>query len=499
MTTRVAIGGIFHETNTFAAPTALEDFTVVRGKELLDYCAGTRTYLGGMLDECELAGATAIPTLYAEATPSGLIARDAIDALLAELVERVIRAQADAVLLSLHGAGVAEACDSIEDYICSTLREQLGSEVPLVATLDLHGNLTGELTDLCTGLFVGRLNPHTDQHERGTEAARCALAVVDGAPRPYTVIEPIPIVMALTATSNPLLSAVNALGACLEADPDVLSARLVHGFAYADLPHMGTSAVAVGANRDAAKRAAAAISALVWDRRQELRLPGLSAEEAVARAKAARPPVLINEYSDNTGAGAPGDGTHLLRALVDSGTAACFSHIHDPETVRRAADAGVGARIEVQLGGHSDTLHGEPLAAEAEVLAIADGKLRVKSEMGRGEPIDLGLVCTLRIGLVDVLVTSGRRQTLDDGWFIKGGIDIESYPIIALKSSQHFRAYFQDRVSLIITADPPGLSNADVSAYQRSRLVRKLWPLAVDATYSPTRGQSLVVSAEEST
>jgi microcystin degradation protein MlrC len=184
---------------------------------------------------------------------------------------------------------------------------------------------------------------------------------------------------------------------------------------------------------------------------------------------------------------------------VRSGAQACFSHIYDPETVRAAAGAGVGARIDVRLGGRSDALYGEPLVAEAEVLAIANGTLRVKSEMGRGEPIDLGLVCALRIGRVDVLVTSGRRQTLDDGWFIKGGIDVERYPIVALKSSQHFRAFFQARVSEVITANPPGLSNADVSAFRRARLTRAVWPLAPDAAYSPSRELPLAVSTEETT
>jgi microcystin degradation protein MlrC len=83
-----------------------------------------------------------------------------------------------------------------------------------------------------------------------------------------------------------------------------------------------------------------------------------------------------------------------------------------------------------------------------------------------------------------VIVSSGRRQTLDDGPFIKAAIDISDYRIVALKSSQHFRAWFGERAARIITADPPGLSPVDVRLLNRARLSRQLWPLAPDASYA---------------
>ena len=482
---RVGIGGIFHETNTFATPTDLAAFQVLRAQEIVKFSHGARTYLGGLLDEGGRLGFDLVPLIYAEATPSGIIRREAYIALRDELVERVASLDLDGLLLSLHGAGVAEGVDSIEEDICAALRARMGADFSIVATLDLHGNIRQELGDLCQGIFPVRFNPHVDQHERGVEAARCLSDIVLGKVQLETAVEPVPMLFPPVPTSLPVFEDLDALCVEIERDSGVACARIMHGFPYVDVPHIGASVVVVTRKGKAdAHSLAKRIAADLWNRRGEIKVECLDAEGAVREAvRDGRSMIVINEFSDNTGAGTPGDGTHLLSALIASGSRACFSHINDPSTVKQAADAGVGARIHVTLGGHSNALLGEPILAEAEVLGLNNGLLHVKSPMGTGETIDLGLIATLRIGSVDVIVSNGRRQTLDDSWFIKAGIDIAQFPIVALKSSQHFRAWFGTRAARIITADPPGLSPVDVGRLQRKRLKRNLWPIAEGANY----------------
>ncbi|MGY5809104.1 M81 family metallopeptidase [Rhizobium sp. LEGMi198b] len=494
MTLRVGVGGIFHETNTFAAPTGIAAFDVLREQEIVEFSRGARTYLGGLIDEGRRQGFDIVPLIYAEATPSGVIQYHAYVSMRDELVERVAAAELDALLLSLHGAGVAETIDSIEEDICSALRARMGADFTIVATLDLHGNIRQELGDLCQGLFPVRFNPHTDQHERGVEASRCLADIVFGKVQFETAVETIPMLFPPVPTSLPVFEELNRICSDLERDRAVACARVMHGFPYVDVPHMGASVVVVTRKGEADARALARrIAIALWDHRSQIKVNCLDAHGAVDEAmRDERSMIVINEFSDNTGAGTPGDGTHLLSALIASGARACFSHIHDPSTVAQAAAAGVDARIQVELGGHSDPLLGLPIRAEAEVLGLNKGLLYVKSPMGTGEKIDLGQLATLRIGSVDVVVSNGRRQTLDDGWFIKAGIDIAQFPIVALKSSQHFRAWFEARAVRIITADPPGLSPIDVSRLQRQRLQRHLWPIAADANYHDQARQESV-------
>jgi microcystin degradation protein MlrC len=485
MKLRIGIGGIFHETNTYAAAlTELRSFIVLRETEIFDYAAGTRTYLGGLIDGTTELDMEPVPLLYAEATPSGTLAANAYTGLRDELIDRISSSALDGVLLSLHGAGVAEGADNIEEDICDAIRRACGSKIPIVATLDHHGNLNQPLGDLCSALFPVRFNPHTDQHERGVEAAAAISRILRESAEFETAVEVLPMMFAAVPTSEPVFQELDALCQEIEARDDVLCARVMHGFPFADVPRIGSAVCVVTDKGAGARDYAKKIASTMWANREKIKINGLPPGEAIQEAlDDGRRQIVINEFADNTGGGAPGDGTHLLRALIDADAHACFSHVNDPGVVRQAAAAGVGATVHVELGGHSGELNGTPIATLATVLGINNGLYRVKSPMGTGEIIDLGLLATLQIGNVVVIVSTGRRQTLDDGPFIKAGIDVAAFPIIAIKSSAHFRAYFRDHCDRIITADTPGLTPLNVGHLMHKRLNRKTWPIDADASY----------------
>ncbi len=215
----------------------------------------------------------------------------------------------------------------------------------------------------------------------------------------------------------------------------------------------------------------------------------LCCEQEISRALAAEGrPVVINETSDNPGGGTPGDGTHLLRAMLEAGLEeACFGFLVDAQATEAAHRAGVGATIEVELGGRYDELHGAPLPVTAYVKTLSDGRFQWQ-KMARGVQARLGKMARLQVGGIDVIVASGRAQTLDTEPFVTMGIDVTRYKIVALKSSNHFRAGFQDLAAEIVTADPPGLTTHHIEIFPRERKPRPLWPIDADASYAPTQG-----------
>jgi microcystin degradation protein MlrC len=193
-------------------------------------------------------------------------------------------------------------------------------------------------------------------------------------------------------------------------------------------------------------------------------------------------PVIINETSDNPGGGAPEDATHLLRAMLDAKLEdACMGFMFDPETAAQAHKAGTGATINVRLGGKHEKLHGEPIEAEAYVKCLTDGKFTQQSPMGRGARVDLGPMARLIIGGIDVLVSSVRTQTLDPEVFLLHGIDVTRYKIVAIKSSNHFRAGFEPIAHKIIRVDTPGLVSVDLSSFPYVRIAHPVWPLDENA------------------
>jgi microcystin degradation protein MlrC len=266
----------------------------------------------------------------------------------------------------------------------------------------------------------------------------------------------------------------------------MLDVAFFHGFPHTDIPGIVVTVVAT-ADGDAAqaRRAARAVGRRIWELRDNFlaNLPG--ADEGVRRALASgQPPVILAEVSDNPGGGGPGDGTHLLRALLAANVPqTCFGFVFDPETARQAHAAGAGATIRVRLGGRTDTLHGAPVEADAYVKCLTDGQFVYTTPMGRGSHVDLGPMARLVIGNVDVLVSSVRTQTLDTEVFLLHGIDVARQRVVALKSQQHFRAGFEHVAGEIIRVDTPGLTSSNLSSLPFERLRRPIWPLDRAVTY----------------
>lgn len=486
---RIGVAGISHETNSYCREqTGADAFWTVRGDEL-HRLVGTATDLGGMLAGCEELGATPVCTLHAGAQPSGVITADAYATFRQEILDRLATAGTlDAVYLSLHGAGVVDGVDDLEGDLAWAVRDLVGPDVPIVAAFDLHGNVTQHMADALSIGLACHEYPHTDLADRGLEAVRLIPGLLRGELEPVTCVETVPVLLPTTTTLFGPAKEVLDHCLALEADDAVIDCSFFHGFPYTDTPLVGAHLM-VTTDGDAAlaRQVARDAATFLWDRIETFVPETRSAEEAIERARAVgQRPVVINETSDNPGGGAPGDGTHLLRAMLDAGVEnACFGFLCDPISAAAAHAAGVGATVSLELGGHTDDLHGSPLRVDASVRALHDGSFHWQ-KMFRGVDARLGPMARLDVDGLDVIVASNRSQTFDPEVFAQVGIDVTRYDLVALKSSNHFRAGFQDLAAAIVTADPPGLTTHRIEVFPRRRAPGPLWPLDPAARYGPT-------------
>ena len=483
---RIAIAEVSHETNTFSAESTGEAaFRIgswIEGDAILRQNRGVRSYIGGMMDAADALGdVTLVPTFAAQTSPSGTIQAGTWAQIKHNVIEGLRQAgPLDGICLALHGAGVAEDTGDIEGNLLRDLRLAFGTAIPIAATLDLHGNITERMVDNADMLFGVKEYPHIDMYERGEDAITHLHAMIEGRLAPRMVLVRLPMVMPTTTTFHGPLKAINAQCAGWEGAAGMVHCAAYHGFPYADSDATCVSVIAIAdGDRALASRAAMDVADAIWAMRDvfAIRLPG--AAEGIDRALAAtKTPVLINETSDNPGAGAPGDGTHLLAELLARNVAdTCFSHIADAAVVAAAHDAGQGAWITVELGGKVDALHGKPLPVTAEVRLVTQCRFVASTPMGRGGARDLGRSALLRIGQVDVIVTERKSQMLDDEMLKLHGIDLAACRIVAIKSSQHFRAFFEGAVAQIITVDTPGISTFDFTTFAFHSPARYLYPL----------------------
>lgn len=468
---RIAVGGILHETSTFLPqPTRLEDFAqgfgLFRGDEVRQRFAGANMCIGGFFDAAESEGFSAVPLLWGFAYPSGLVAREDYAQLKQEFLDRLQaadrEARLDGVLLDLHGAMVVEGMEDGDGDMVAAVRKAIGDERPIVVTYDLHGNHTPARMRDANASIGYDTYPHVDMAERGREAGKLIARTVRGEVRPVTALKQIPLFWSSQrqVTAHPPMNEVLDRLHALEQRTGILAASVATGFPWADVPQLGAS-VFVVADGDlaAAEQAAGELADWIWEQRTRWHEPPLTVEEGLAAGEAmGRYPILLGDFNDNTGGGAPGDSTGVLRLMLERNLQdALLLYLVDPAAALSAQSAGAGGRVRLALGGHSHPSQGLPVEAEWEVVAVSDGAFRYDGPMYAGLTGNMGPSAWLRLGGVNVAVVTKREQPLDAGFSRSLGIDCTQIRYIAVKSAAHFRSGFERIAGSIHLVDSPAL------------------------------------------
>ncbi len=490
----VFIAGFQHETNTFAPTPA--DWAAFeagagfppyrRGPVVVEAYRGKGLPIGGFIDAAEAQGWTLTPSVWAGANPSAHVTREAFERIASEILEDLAQAQrsarVDAVYLDLHGAAVAEHLDDPEGELLALLRSAVGPQVPIVASLDLHANVSARMLDVADALVAYRTYPHVDMADTGRLAAMLlARRIARGRREPLAVrrldfLLPLNVQSTMTAPAGAVYDALRALDA---AHGTVLS--FATGFPAADIAECGPVVWAYG---DAAPAAVDALFARIDQPRAQWRLdlktPAEAVQAALDSAADGAGPVVIADTQDNPGAGGDSNTTGLLHALLAAGAGTRFPGqvalglLADPEAAAAAHAAGEGAQIDLRLGRSVPTWGGQfsdpPVPVQATVRRLSDGEVVLLGPMGMGGTVSLGPCACLEVQGVLVGVSSRKTQMLDRELFRFLGIEPERMRVLVVKSSVHFRADFAPIASAIVVAKAPGPMAADPADLPWTRL-----------------------------
>ncbi len=499
---RIAIGQLWQETNTLnPLPTRRENFDqfgVLRGGELLEKLATTNE-VGGFIQSLarwperpEMAGLARLP-----AWPSGTATADTFDWIMAEFEAAFARVGAcDAVLLALHGAMAAEGHWDVEGELLERIRRQLGPAIPLVATLDLHANITERMVANADTLVLYHTAPHVDVFETGERAAGVLRRLLVNGERPITAFQKIPASMPAEKANTQLAEGMSAdfrrRLAAWEQRPEILSAGLATVQPWLDIPEFGSAVlVTTTAAHDPAGELAsgycAELSAEVWRRRGEYMPELVSIEEAVALARAeTRGLVVLSDAADATTSGAPGDSVWLLRELARRDwPRPVLVTVVAPEIVAECQRLGVGATWSGTLGGRRDTRFGFALPWEAEVERLFDGRFTLNGHLGKNLAIDMGRCVVLRRGAIRVIVTTLSGPHFAPELFQAAGFDPFASSVVVAKSPCGFRAVYAAKAAAIYSVRAPGCAPSDYWTYPFHRIPRPTWPWDDIADWQP--------------
>ena len=485
---RIVIAMMKHETNTFSPIITdwqrFEEWGAYLGNDVVAAYGKTRMAVAAYIDLAREIGAEIVTPLAAEAMPSGRVLEAAYEHM-CDLICDAIRDGADAALLDLHGAMVAEHLFDGEGELLERIRT-IAPDLPIAVTCDLHCNLTEKMVSNCTALVGYKTYPHTDIYETAEHVGRIVLAAAAGENQPVMSWGNVPLMsqtLRQGTDDQPMKSLID-LCRTSESRDGVLAATVFGGFALADMPDSGTSVVVV-TNHDVqlADQIRDSLLGLAWRSRDDFVYQYQPLEEAVAHAKSIDDgPVILLDHADNCGSGANQDVMTVIAEVIRQELEGIVvAAVWDPKAVQEMQRAGVGAEIKIDLGGKTDMpsigLAGKPLSIGGRVKALTDGQWIVRGPMYTGFTVNMGPSAVLDTGNMQIVVVSHHHEPWDLGVFTSVGIQPEFAHYILLKSRIHYRAGFGDLPKHTITLDGDGVTTSDNDVLDYEHVRRPIFPL----------------------
>ena len=487
--TSVLLAGLFHETHCFVDDiTGIEDFRIARGQEVMDF-RGNGSTIDGFLEVATCRGWEVIPVCAYAAMPSGIVDDEVVESFWRELESRALRGGFDAVFLSLHGAMISRGLQDVEGTLLARLRALPGmARIPVFGEFDLHANLTPGMTASADCLICYRKNPHTDARETAVRAANLLARAFSCGKRPHMVSRHAGIIWPPTGTGtdDDPMRALESMARHLEAKhPTFWAVNVVGGFSFADCEDTGVAfSIVADAGCAQIDNALTELCERAWD----LRYDGLPSEldplDALRRieARETHGPVLLVEPSDNIGGGAPGDGTGILRAILESETRNAALILNDPVAVRALADVSPGDRSVLSLGGKGSRLDAGPVVMEVELLSKSDGRFRLEDMNSHlvastGCDIEMGPCAVVRHRGVTLLLTSRKTPPFDLGQWHSQGLDPRGFSVIGVKAAVAHRRAYDPIAAASFTVSTPGPCTSDPAKLPYQRVRRPAFPL----------------------
>jgi microcystin degradation protein MlrC len=429
----------------------------------------------------EARGWRVVESLCAFAQPAGKTVRKVYEDFRDEIIADLKAAlPVDAVLLSLHGAMVAEGYDDAEGDLLTHVRRVVGPAVPIGVELDLHANVGRQKLDNATAIVLFKEYPHIDVAERAVEVFDIIAGAVEGRTRPVMGWFDCRMVGVFHTTRQPMRGFVDRCAA-LEGKDGVLSVSVIHGFPWADVADMG-SKILVVADGDKAKadHLARDLGRAFFAMRHETQPSYTTLDQALARAQSHNQPkpLVLADVSDNAGGGGASDSTFILQALLERGIKdAAIAMVWDPMAVRLGFEVGEGAELDLRLGGKLGKMSGPALDVRARVIGL---KRDARTSGFGNSKVPVGDMAAFDVDGIAVVCNSLRAQCKSVDAFTNVGVDPAAKKVVVVKSMQHFHAEYAPVASEVLYVAVPGAVAPDFLRMPYVKASRAQWPFVAD-------------------
>lgn len=482
-TFRIAILGIYHESNTFVpVATTLADFQNSRwlkGTAILDAYRNAFHELGGAIEVFSKAKVEMVPVFYTETTPGGTITDEAYAAVQIELLNAMKTAlPVDACFVVPHGAAVAENHRDMDGEWLSQLRQLLGETIPIVGTLDPHANVSPLMASSTQALFPYRTNPHIDQRETGRRAARFLLSVLQNGGRPVQRLWQSPVAISIEQqhTEAEPCKSLYQFARVLEEKYPKTGIEITLGFPYADVPEMGSALLLISENGNTDFEAIEQdLTAYFLQHKKSFAAKKETVEETLQRIPNSPKPVLLLDMGDNVGGGSAGDSSFLLQKL-ESTTLKTLICLYAPHAVAACKKQTTGQTMSLSFGRHPQS--SKTFTTTATLLGHYDGKFaEEKPRHGGQRTFDMGDTAVIRTGNGNTVLLHSKRMPPFSLAQITGcSIDPNDFDVIIAKGVNAPIAAYSDVCPTVLQANTPGVTQADMTQFTFHHRRKPLYP-----------------------
>lgn len=477
---KVFIAGLATETNTFSPiPTGMisyEEGQIAHGTATQKAPIGFGAPLHVWRKRAEARGWSVVESLAAFAQPAGPTVRSVYETFVDEILRDLEAAMpVDIVLLTMHGAMVAEGYDDCEGDLMARCRKIVGPNAIIGLEIDPHCHLTPLMMDTANLIVAYKEYPHIDIPDRAEDLFELAAHAALGKTRPVMAAYDCRMMAMYFTPTEPMRAFTDDMIA-EEGSGGVLSLSLCHGFPWGDTAETGTKMLAItDGDPNLAALRARAYGERLWSLRNELRINFPTIQEAFDRAAArkADKPIVLGDFADNAGGGAPGDSTFVLQEVLRRGLKdVALGMFWDPITVRQCIEAGEGARLTLRIGGKMGPASGDPVDLTVRVRAIRKGLKQMFGEIA----IPMGTAVLLEADGVYLLVNDLRSQLFDPSGFTQLGLDLTKMKIIVVKSSNHFYDRFAVIADVVWHMKTPGAITPEFETIPYTKRDGNYWP-----------------------
>ena len=499
---RLALIGLYHETNTFSSvPADYNAFSIFRGEEIeREYGNSLTTNAGYLAISSFYDNVSVVPLVFAITGPIGTITKDAFDQIVGEMIQHLeSQGPWDGILLSLHGAAVSEEYPDCDGEIAYRVRSLVGPDIPIGLSVDMHANISQQMVDNTDVFTVYRTNPHLDAKDRSQECADLIVKTINGEIEPVMWLETPPMVINIVKQftgDEPMRSIMSNLMKVLE-KPDVVHGSVAEGYPYADVPEMGMGFLTVVNSKEIGKEEAKKIAkeeaqwmaTNAWAKRgdfdNDIPDPDQALLFADTQHNSGDDPIVLMDVGDNIGAGSSADSTHILAEAQRLGIKGYLQTLYDPESVQECIEAGVGSDVSLEVGGKTDRLHGSPIPIEGKVRTLFNGKFEDhRPTHGGFRFYDGGL--TAVVDTTDghtIVLTSLRCGNTSLEQMYSAGVDPTKYRVIVAKGVVSPRPAYQPIAKEIILVNTPGVTTSDLGYFEYRQRRGNLFPFDRNADY----------------